>query len=239
MVIIEKKMKKQIYLSLLVITLFCGVSYSQSRSSVQFINGKTPVGFEAEINNFLKQDSAFFPPYGAYLFTGSSTIRKWENLATDFKEINIIQRGFGGSNIKALDYYIDYIVLPYKPHAIVVYEGDNDLAEGMSPGEFANLCDTFIKRVHKELPKAMIYFLSVKPSFARKEQIAIQDEANRRLKELVKERRKTAFIDIRPLMYDKERKLRKDLFESDSLHVNSSCYRVWAGYMKEKMGIGK
>jgi lysophospholipase L1-like esterase len=232
-------MKNQFYLSLLIITLFCRVSYSQSKPSVKFINGKTPVGFEAEINNFLMRDSASFPPYGAYLFTGSSTIRNWENLAADFKEVKVIQRGFGGSNIKALDYYIDYIVLPYKPSVIVVYEGDNDLFEGMSPFEFTNLCDTFIDKVHEKLPEAMIYFLSVKPSFARIQQLTLQDKANRHLKRLTQNRRKTGFIDIRPLMYDKEGKLRNYLFESDSLHVNSACYRVWAGYMKTKMGIGK
>jgi hypothetical protein len=232
-------MKKHFFLCFLIITLFCRVSYSQSKSSVQLITGKTPIGFESEINDFLRQDSASFPHYGAYLFTGSSTIRKWQNLGGDFKEINLIQRGFGGSNIKALDNYINYIVLPYKPGTIVVYEGDNDLAEGMSPHEFSSLCDTFIQRVHKELPKTMIWFLPVKPSFARKEQLALQEEANRQLKKLTEKRTKTGFIDIRPLMYDKEGKLRKDFFEADSLHVNSACYNVWAGFMKEKMGIEK
>jgi hypothetical protein len=232
-------MKKHFFLCFLIITLFCRVSYSQSKSSVQLITGKTPIGFESEINDFLRQDSASFPHYGAYLFTGSSTIRKWQNLGGDFKEINLIQRGFGGSNINALDYYINYIVLPYKPGTIVVYEGDNDLAEGMSPRVFTSLCDTFIAKVHKELPNTMIWFLPVKPSFARKGQLTLQDEANRQLKKLTEKRTNTGFIDIRPLMYDKEGKLRKDFFESDSLHVNSKCYRAWAGFMKEKMGIEK
>jgi hypothetical protein len=235
----EQIMKKHFFLCFLFLTLFCRVLYSQSKSPVRVITGKTPVGFESEINDFLRQDSASFPFYGAYLFTGSSTIRKWKNLESDFKEITLIQRGFGGSNIKALDYYTDYIVIPYKPRIIVVYEGDNDLAEGMSPREFTSLCDTFITKVHQELPNTMIWFLSVKPSFARKQQLAMQDEANKELKKLTKEREKTGFIDIRPLMYDKDGNLRKDFFESDSLHVNSSCYKVWAGFMKEKMGIGK
>ncbi len=232
-------MKKYCLTLLSVTLLFCGVSFSQTKSTARFIIGKTSVGFESEINDFLKQDSVSFPPSGVYLFTGSSTIRKWDNLKDDFDEITVIQRGFGGSTMKALNYYINDIVLPYKPGTIVVYEGDNDLAQGINSKEFIILCDTFISQVHRKLPKTIIYFLSVKPSFARKQQLPLQNEVNRQLKKLTKKRKKTSFIDIRPLMYDKKGVLREDFFESDSLHVNSYCYRVWASYMKTKMGICK
>ena len=68
-------------------TLFCGVSFSQTKSTARLIIGTTPVGFETEINDFLRQDSVSFPPSGVYLFTGSSTIRKWGNLQKDFDEV--------------------------------------------------------------------------------------------------------------------------------------------------------
>jgi hypothetical protein len=231
---------KTFCLTLLSVTLlFCGASFSQTNSATRLITGKTPVGYESEINDFLRQDSVSFPPSGVYLFTGSSTIRKWSNLKQDFDEITVIQRGFGGSNMNALNYYINDIVLPYNPGTIVVYEGDNDLAQGKSPEEVIIRCDTFISKVHRKLPGTIIYFLSVKPSFARKQQLPLQNEVNRQLKKLTKKRKKTRFIDIRPLMYDKNGLLRQDFFESDSLHINSHCYRVWAGYMKTKMGIRK
>ena len=175
--------------------LWCFI-FSIETISVLFISGKTPVGFESEINDFLRHDSASFPLSGELLFTGSSTIRKWESLVADFKEVSVIQRGFGGSTMNALNYYIKYIVLPYKPRTIIVYEGDNDLAQGINPSEFVSLCDTFIKQVHRGLPKTMIYFMSIKPSFARIQYLSIQDETNRQLQQLIKKRRKTDFIDI-------------------------------------------
>jgi GDSL-like Lipase/Acylhydrolase family len=232
-------MKKSAFFGLFIALLICSSAYPQPTPAVRHIPAKTPVGFESEISAFLKQDSVQFPPAGAYLFTGSSTIRKWENLAADFAEIPVIHRGFGGSTMKALDYYAGYIVLPYKPRTIVVYEGDNDLAAGATPAEVVALCDTFIRKVHTELPKTMIWFMSVKPSFARKNQLALQQETNRRLKALIRKKKKTRFIDITPLMYGRDGKLRRDLFESDSLHVNKECYRIWAGHMKRVMGIGK
>ena len=232
-------MKIPYFLCILLMFLFYGVSFSQSESPAGLITGKTPGGFEAEINAFLRQDSASFPPEGACLFTGSSTIRKWDGLPTDFHEITLIQRGFGGSTMAALNYYLNYIVLPYKPSTIVVYEGDNDLVSGIDPKKFVAQCDTFIGKVHRVLPKTTIYFMSIKPSFARKQLLSLQHETNRQLKGLLKKRRKTKYIDITRLMYDKGGKLRKDYFESESLHVNAACYKVWAGYMKTKMGLVK
>ena len=232
-------MKKQYFLCILLVVLFYSVSFAQSESTVRYITGKTPVGFESEINDFLKQDSVSFPPSGAFLFTGSSTIRKWDGLRTDFHEISLIQRGFGGSTMAALNYYIDYIVLPYKPVTIVVYEGDNDLASGIDPLTFVSQCDTFIRKVHRVLPKTMIYFISIKPSFARKQLRSLQDETNRELKELIKKREETKYIDVTPLMYDKAGRLNQNYFESDSLHINKECYKVWAEYMKTKIGIIK
>ena len=232
-------MKKYCFIFICFTVLFSGVSFSQTKPSVKYITEKTPVGFESEINAFLQKDSVLFPPYGTYLFTGSSSIAKWENLATYFREIPVIQRGFGGSTMKALNYYINYIVLPYKPGTIIVYEGDNDLVDGTSPEEFIVQCDTFIRKVHSELPNTMIYFLSIKPTFARYQYISIQVETNKQLKKLTQNRSKTGYIDITQGMYDKEGKLRKDLFESDSLHVNKECYRIWANHMKVVMGIHK
>ena len=71
-------MNRQFYLFFLLFNLFYGFAFSQKKSLCLLISGKTPVGFESEIIEFLKQDSVSFPPADAYLFTGSSTIRKWD-----------------------------------------------------------------------------------------------------------------------------------------------------------------
>ncbi len=232
-------MQRKILLTFLFSVILGGLSFSQVNPSSRYIPGKTPVGFESEINAFLKQDSVSFPPSGAVLFAGSSTIRKWDNLAVDFKEITVIRRGFGGSTMEALNYYLNDIVLPYRPATIVVYEGDNDLAAGVTPDKLIARSDTFITRVHQQLPHTTIWFLSVKPSFARKHLISLQTATNQGLKKLARKRPMTKFIDISRVMKDLKGKLRKDLFESDSLHVNSECYRLWAEYMKKTMGIKK
>ena len=204
---------------------------------VKRIEGKTPIGFEKEINSFLMADSACFPKPGGYLFVGSSTFRMWHDMQGYFPEIRLLQRGFGGSNMVALNYYTPYIVLPYKPDTIVVYEGDNDLAQHVSPKAFVASCDTFLRIIHKNLPGTVVYFVSVKPSPSRLAILPAQSEANSLLKKMLKHKKRTGFIDIRPAMYDSNGKIRGELFLKDSLHITDQCYRLWADEIKRQMHI--
>src|SRR5687767_185738 len=89
--------------------------------------------FEKEIRAFEAADAKHGPTSGGVLFVGSSSIRLWTTLAKDFPELPVINRGFGGSQIADSIRYAPRIVLPYKPKTIILYAGDNDLADGKSP----------------------------------------------------------------------------------------------------------
>ncbi|MCU0405064.1 MAG: hypothetical protein MUE99_11010 [Chitinophagaceae bacterium] len=84
--------------------------------------------FKDEIDAFKKQDAQSMPPTGAVLFIGSSSIRLWKNLEQQFPKHQVINRGFGGSSLPDVEYYVKDIVLPYKPSRIVLYCGENDFA---------------------------------------------------------------------------------------------------------------
>ncbi|MHC5116964.1 MAG: hypothetical protein ACYSQY_07850, partial [Planctomycetota bacterium] len=73
-----------------------------------------------EINAFKQRDAHHPVPDKGILFVGSSSIRMWD---TDrfFPELDIINRGFGGSDIKAVNYFFDTIVSCYTPSIIVLY----------------------------------------------------------------------------------------------------------------------
>lgn len=80
---------------------------------VHFFATDTP--FEAEIRAFETQDRESPPPQNAIVFTGSSSIRLWENLATYFPGKPILNRGFGGSELSQVLLYADRIITPYHP----------------------------------------------------------------------------------------------------------------------------
>ncbi len=227
---------KRIYLASLICIASAMFLSAHPKTPAYYLSGKTPVGFESEINHFMKADSAHFPPSGAVLFAGSSSIRLWKGLPDDFKGHTIIQRGFGGSNMKALNFYINDIVFPYKPSAIVVYEGDNDLAEGVAPTIFIAQCDSFIRMVQKKLPATKIYFLSIKPSLAREKLIPMQNSTNLALKRNLSHFRNTGFIDVSSQMFDAQEHLRPDIFGPDGLHMNRKGYLLWIAYIKKYFG---
>ena len=63
------------------------------------------------------------------VFVGSSSIRKWYT-AEYFPDIPSVNRGFGGSHISDVIYFINETVLKFKPKIIVFYAGDNDIHFG-------------------------------------------------------------------------------------------------------------
>src|SRR5687767_11221929 len=79
--------------------------------------------WDKEIAAFEAQDKTNPPPKGAILFIGSSSIRLWKTLAEDFPEHEVINRGFGGSQIADSVYFVDRMVVPYQPKKIVMYAG--------------------------------------------------------------------------------------------------------------------
>jgi hypothetical protein len=93
--------------------------------------------FEPEVLKFEALDRRIPPPPRPILFVGSSSIRLWTNLPTAIREQPVLNRGFGGSRFKDLLRFFNRLVLPYGPSVLVVYEGDNDLADGQTPAEIA------------------------------------------------------------------------------------------------------
>lgn len=188
--------------------------------------------FADEIRAFEEQDRQAMPEPGAILFVGSSSIRMWTDLAKDFPDARVIDRGFGGSQIREVTGYVDRIVKPYRPSAIVLYAGDNDLAAGRTPQQVVEDFQSFVYRVRQDLPDVRIEFVSIKPSPARAQLIDAMREANRRVALYCSMLAKVGFIDVFTPMLDEEGKPRAELFGPDGLHMNRKGYDLW----KEAIG---
>ena len=126
-----------------------------------------PLRFETQIRRFEKSDKINPQKKNAILFIGSSSIGKWKTLKSDMAPLKVINRGFGGSQMTDVLYYLDRMVIPYQTQKIVIYEGDNDIAHGKTPEQFLENSLKFVEKVHTALPNTTLYFLSIKPSIAR------------------------------------------------------------------------
>jgi lysophospholipase L1-like esterase len=185
--------------------------------------------FFDEIQQFKRLDSAHFPAKHAILFVGSSSFRKWTDMQDYFPSYPIINRGFGGSSIADVIRYADDIIFPYQPKQIVIYCGENDLADADSVTATMVL-DRFKKLfvlIRQQLPTATITFVSLKPSPSRRQLWPKMVEVNALIKKYLTNKKKTSFIDVYHKMFNKDGTVMQDIFIEDNLHMNAKGYAIW------------
>jgi lysophospholipase L1-like esterase len=190
--------------------------------------------WEPAILKFEEEDKINPPKRGGIVFTGSSSIAQWNNLARDMKGLAVINRGFGGSQYSDLNEYAKRIVIAYHPAAVVVYEGDNDLAaeSAKTPESVTRDASEFVQIVHSSLPDTWIYILSIKPSKARFNEWTRMKTANGMIREFAGSQQRVQYIDLASAMLDAQENLPDDLFIADGLHPNAKCYALWTSIIK-------
>lgn len=127
-------------------------------------------------------------------------------------------------------------MLPYKPRLIVVYAGDNDLAEGGTPAEVLASFKTFVDNVRVALPQTRIAYLSIKPSPARVALLQQVGEANGLIAAYTQQGRNLDYIDIHSAILDAQGQPRRELFSADSLHLNAQGYKLWGSLIAAHLG---
>lgn len=194
--------------------------------------GDRPEQWRADIAAFAAADHAHPPPAHPVLFVGSSSIRMWRSLASDFAGRAPINRGFGGSRIPDATYYADRLVAPYHPRAIVFYAGDNDLAEGCTPEQVRDAFASFVQRARSLDAAVPIAFIAIKPSMARKHLLAQIRQANTLVREYARGQKDIGYLDVFTPMLGPDGQPQPRWFGADGLHMNRQGYRLWTGLVQ-------
>jgi lysophospholipase L1-like esterase len=191
--------------------------------------------WEPEIRAFEEEDRSHLPKPGQVLFVGSSSIGLWPDLEREFADLPAFRRGFGGSTVADLLHYMDRIVLPYRPRAIVVYSGDNDIAGGKTPAAVCDELAQFFARVRAVLPEIPIYVFAVKPSPSRRRLWDQFIQLNVLLRTLADRTPSVTFLDVWPPMLAPDGSGRPELFTPDLLHMNRAGYAIWSAMLRKSM----
>lgn len=167
-------------------------------------------------------------PKGAIIGYGSSSMRGWhKTIAEDLAPLTIVPRGFGGSTMNDAVHFMDRVILPLKPRAVLLYEGDNDVADRHPTEQIVSKYREFLTRLHKALPETRVYILSVKPSILRWKMWPAMQELNEELKKLAEADPRVTYIDVGTPMLGPDGKPRPDIFQRDKLHMNRKGYEIW------------
>ncbi len=184
--------------------------------------------WELTMIGFRLEDDINPKPSGAIVATGSSSMRFWDHrIHEDLAPLTIISRGFGGSNMNDVLTYLDDLVLKHDPRAVMIYEGDNDVADGVPADTIvATFRETF-SRIHAHNDDIRIYIVAVKPSLLRTAMWQEMSEVNRQLTALAETDERITFIDVATPMLKPDGTAREELFVKDGLHMNQQGYDVW------------
>ena len=155
------------------------------------------------------------------MFTGASSIRRWESLVADFPGIPVLNRGFGGSEYSDLVRYASRVIIPYKPRLVVCYSGDNDINRGKSPEVVASDFRTLVEQIHEQLPQTCVAFISIKPSLSRWKLVTAMRAANELVKSFIAKDKRLVYIDVFTPMLGPDGKPRPELLLEDGLHPSA------------------
>jgi lysophospholipase L1-like esterase len=194
---------------------------------------KKPLPWAKEMAEFAAADAEHPTAPGGVVFVGSSSIRLWDlEKSFDGMDPMPLNRGFGGSVMSDTVRNAELLVLKHKPRLVVVYAGDNDIANGKTAEQVASDFAEFVEIVQRELPDTRIACIAIKPSLSRWKLADKMQDANARIAKQCEENEQLTFIDVWQPMLDAEGKPRGELFREDGLHLNDEGYELWTSIVK-------
>ncbi|HYG18878.1 MAG TPA: SGNH/GDSL hydrolase family protein [Ohtaekwangia sp.] len=194
------------------------------------ILAQDPLRFTDEIGKMTASDTVV-DRQNLIVFTGSSSIKGWWNLSDNFPGHNVINRGFGGSDMSDLLHYVQPLILHYTPNKVFIYEGDNDLNRGKSPQDVLKTAKQVLRKIRKGSPETEVIFISVKPSLARWKLKDQYQQYNQGLQRLAG-KKNVAFVDVWTPMLNERGEPMEDIFVEDGLHMNAKGYAIWTAAIK-------
>jgi lysophospholipase L1-like esterase len=198
-----------------------------------------PSQWEADIQRFEAEDRIHPPAKGGIVFVGSSSIARWKSLKSDFPQLNVLNRGFGGSQLADSVRFADRIVTPYEPKMVVLFAGTNDIASGKSPEQVFSDYKAFVEKVRAKLPTTRIAYIAITLAPSRISHLERFQSANRLIRDYTLTDPELVFIDTAPSMLDSKGSPRPDLFVEDQLHMNEAGYRIWRDILAPYLPWGK
>jgi lysophospholipase L1-like esterase len=173
----------------------------------------------------------------AILFLGSSSIRRWTEIAVDMAPFRPIQRGFGGSRYSDVAVFAKRLIHPHQYRALVIYVG-NDVQgqpEDRTPDEVEQLVRYILQVSQTHQPDAPILLIEITATEKRLEVWPQIRQVNARLREIALTTPHTYCLATAEYFLDPAGQPRSEYFVEDKLHLNSAGYDVWAGLIRDRL----
>ena len=206
----------------------------------------TPEGLN-RYEELVQKYESYPPVTGAVLLYGSSFFTRWgyERARAQLSGIRggVVCHGIGGATGDELLFNYGRLVYPFKPAAMVLRAGVNDIGRGYSPEEAAAAAIRVCEWNRANFPGCKNI---VMPSFdfisaPEKKHYRLYKAFNAIMLEYAESTENTAWLDISPFLHNSPASagtytdFRDDLFGPDGLHLTDEGYEKIAPWFTEQV----
>ena len=167
------------------------------------------------------------------VFYGDSITQGWVNLAKDFPEMNVVNRGISGDTSRGLRYRLKEDVLDLHPRIVSMLIGTNDLALGGTPAQVIDNIRAIVAELEKQNRNVRIVMNLVMP---RGPQPGLFPEKirdlNARIVQFATKDPRVVICDTWSTFDDGSGSCKKEEFP-DMLHPNKAGYAKWKAALDE------
>jgi hypothetical protein len=169
------------------------------------------------------------PAPGSIICIGSSHMQLWKSVKEDLAPLTVHNYGIGGSRMThAADLFIDNLAISFKPRAVILYEGSNDINAGTKPEDVLANFQKIHRKFHAALPDSRLYVLGVVPSPGKRfDKIDELKKANALLAQECATQPWMKFIDVTSPLLGADGKPKEELFIPGNIHMLPAGYAVW------------
>ena len=196
--------------------------------------------FEEEIVQLEKRYIDYRDPASPkpVVFYGGSSIRFWgpctysefrgPYLSEALSLPHALNFGFGGALIQDCVYLFERLIVPHRPKAILIYAGDNDLANAYPSAQVLNAFRYLLFKTRSYLGKIPFTYISIKPSPLHQSSLVRIRKTNAMIAQELKPDEMGFFANIFDPSIDEQGCPRANFFLDDGIHLSAEGYRCWA-----------
>lgn len=183
--------------------------------------------WESQVQEYEQKDRTDPPEKGQTIAVGSSSIRLWSSIEADLAPATVAGRGIGGAITTDVLFYLDRLVLVHEPSRVILYVGENDLSGDRTPQQVLDTVRQIVGGIHRRLPSAKVYLLSIKPSPLRWERWPAMRSANQLLAAYARTDARISYVDVSTPLLGANGQPVREYYVDDQLHLSRAGYVVW------------
>ena len=213
--------------------LFCAALASSASAAENAANALTDKSSTSKVlakyEKILADARKDPPALGSVICIGSSHMEFWKTVATDLAPLTVQNYGVGGSRMtQAADLFIDNLAIAFKPRAVILYEGSNDISAGGQPEDVLASFQKLHRKLHTALPETRLYVLGLVPSPGKRfEKIGEVRKTNDLLRKECETAGWMKFIDTTSPLIGADGQPKAECFIPGNIHMLPAGYAIW------------